>query len=199
MLQELTTWTAALATLAILTFLFAGDNKIFRFAQNVFVGVAAGYGLALAYSAAVRVGWTPLVSKGQWGYLVPMVLGLMLYTRFVRGVSYLSRTPMAFLVGLGASLSMKGIATDFAAQIRATLLPLNTVNNLILVLGTASVLVYFLFTVKRHPVVNGVSTFGKWVLMAAFGAAFGNAVQGRISLFVGTLQFLLRDWLHLIS
>ena len=35
--------------------------------------------------------------------------------------------------------------------------------------------------------------------MLCFGAAFGSAVQGRMSLVISQMQFLLRDWLKLIS
>ena len=35
--------------------------------------------------------------------------------------------------------------------------------------------------------------------MLCFGAAFGSAVQSRLSLVISQMQFLLRDWLHIIS
>jgi hypothetical protein len=31
--------------------------------------------------------------------------------------------------------------------------------------------------------------------MIAFGAMFGNTVMARLSLFIGRMQFLLKDWL----
>ena len=36
-------------------------------------------------------------------------------------------------------------------------------------------------------------------LMVGFGASFGYTVMGRISLLVGRITFLFRDWLGLIS
>ncbi len=45
--------------------------------------------------------------------------------------------------------------------------------------GTLS---YFFFTLKPPPVLTGASNFGKWVIMITFGAAFGNAILGRVSL-----------------
>jgi hypothetical protein len=39
---------------------------------------------------------------------------------------------------------------------------------------------------------------GTWFLMVAFGASFGYTVMARVSLLISRVQFLLRDWLHLI-
>jgi hypothetical protein len=39
---------------------------------------------------------------------------------------------------------------------------------------------------------------GRWAIMIAFGAIFANLVMSRVSLFLGRMQFLLDDWLHLI-
>ena len=36
-------------------------------------------------------------------------------------------------------------------------------------------------------------------LMVAFGASFGYTVMGRVSLLIGRITFLLRDWLHVID
>jgi len=35
--------------------------------------------------------------------------------------------------------------------------------------------------------------------MVSFGASFGYTVMARISLLIGRLDFLLRDWLHIIK
>jgi hypothetical protein len=36
-------------------------------------------------------------------------------------------------------------------------------------------------------------------LMISFGASFGYTVMARISLLIGRLEFLLKDWLHIIK
>jgi hypothetical protein len=76
---------------------------------------------------------------------------------------------------------------------------MGTFNNLVLSLGTAFALVYFFFTFKPSKATEVTGRLGRWVLMLCFGAAFGSAVQGRLSLVISQMQFLLRDWLHIIS
>ena len=39
----------------------------------------------------------------------------------------------------------------------------------------------------------------RYVMMIAFGALFGNAVMGRMSLMIGRVHFLLADWLGLVA
>lgn len=72
-------------------------------------------------------------------------------------------------------------------------------SNIIYVVGTFTALVYFLFTLEKKGVQGKISSMGRWVMMVAFGAAFGNTVMARVSLFLGRMQFLLGDWLHMIK
>ena len=66
-------------------------------------------------------------------------------------------------------------------------------------IGTVTSLVYFLFTLQKKGFQGGVSKVGRVTMMIAFGAAFGNTVMARVSLFLGRMQFLLGNWLKLIS
>ncbi|MCL4424103.1 MAG: hypothetical protein M1299_07890 [Firmicutes bacterium] len=197
MSMSFATWLGALATLAVYSFLYK-PNKIFSFFEHIYVGVGAGYGIVFGYNAIVRQGWEPML-KGKGILIVPMILGVLLFTRFFKSVNWVSRLPLAFLVGLGAALSMKAIESDFLVQIRATMIPWSSLNSILLVLGTVSALAYFFFTFPDNKAVRSTALFGRWFLMAAFGAAFGNAVMGRISLVIGELQFLFKDWIHLIK
>jgi hypothetical protein len=73
------------------------------------------------------------------------------------------------------------------------------VSASMLVLGVIAVLVYFFFSVEHKGVVGSVSRIGILYLMVGFGASFGYTVMGRITLLLGRFQFLLGDWLGLIS
>ncbi|MCH7760940.1 hypothetical protein IIA15_06000, partial [candidate division TA06 bacterium] len=83
-------------------------------------------------------------------------------------------------------------------QVRATFLPLNSINNVLLIIGVLTGLVYFFFS-KEHKGVFGVTAkVGIYFLMVAFGASFGYTVMARISLLIGRMQFLLFEWLPTI-
>lgn len=197
-MDALIVWSGALCTIAIYSFLWQ-ENKGFRVFQNIYVGLAAGYGLVMSWNVIERQVITPVTEKGSFIVIIPTILGLVLFTKLFANIQWMARWPMAFLTGIGAALSMKSIESDFVRQIQATLLPLNSVDNWFMVFGTVLALSYFFFTLKPGRATNTLSKVGRWVLMLTFGAGFGNAVQGRLSLLIARLQFMLGDWLHIID
>lgn len=177
-----------------------GENKIYRLCEHIYIGAAAAHALVVGVQNLRNNAITPLTNNGKFVVLIPMLLGLLLYTRFIPGKTWLSRYPMAFVVGLGTGMIMRGsISSQFIAQIQATILPLNTLGSLVIVFGTTAVLLFFYFSRERTGALKHYTTFGRWVMMVAFGATFGNAVMGEMTLLIGRMQFLFKDWLHLIK
>lgn len=60
---------------------------------------------------------------------------------------------------------------------------------------------YFLMTTRYTKHLGGsvsiIPKVGRWFLMIAFGASFGNASMGFMSFLLGRVLFLVRDWLGL--
>lgn len=201
MSSELGIWLAVLCTVACYSFLYK-ENILYRLAEHLFVGIGAGYAIVMGFNSVRNNAWIPLTEKGDYIQLIPIALGVLLFSRFFKSQKWLSRIPMAFIVGSGIALSARGaITSEFVQQIRATIIPLNSIDNILIVLGTIGVLSYFFFA-KRFAAIPGVNysaKLGRYIMMAAFGAAFGNGVMGRISLLISRLQFLFGDWIALIK
>lgn len=210
-----------LFTLAILSFLFR-DNPIYKFAEHLFIGVAAGYFVGLEWHNVFLPNlWRPLTGTGGAAprliLLIPFIIGLLMYSRFVTRFAWLSRWSLAFMVGAYAGLAVIGAAQgDFVPQVEATMLsvvpragtPLwdatnvsgpSALNNLILVLGTFASLAYFFFSREHKGPLKWAAKTGIIYIMIGFGASFGFTVMARISLAIGRFYFLLRDWLGIIS
>ncbi|HHY17197.1 MAG TPA: hypothetical protein GX524_03905 [Firmicutes bacterium] len=193
------TWIAAIATIGIMSFAFK-DNPLYRLVENVYVGVSAGHALVLGWINIRDQGIEPLTTKGDWQVLIPLVLGVMLYTRYSKKVAWLSRFPLSILVGIGTGLAIRGtIGSQIVSQIKSTILPLNSIENILIVLGTLGVLAYFFFSTEHKGALKQVSTFGRYMMMVSFGAAFGSTVMGRMALFIGRLHFLYANWLGIIK
>ncbi len=194
-------WLGALLTLCIYSFLYR-DNPLYKFAEHVYVGISAGYFVAAeVHNVLLPNLIAPLRSDfGHRFYLlVPGLLGVMVFFAFSRRLNWLLRYPLSFVVGMGAGLTVTAmLSADVMAQVQATALPLNSVNNVLLAGGVLATLVYFFFSAEHKGAVGGVAAAGVWYLMIAFGAAFGYTVMARISLLIGRMQFLLGDWLHLL-
>jgi hypothetical protein len=201
------TWLQAIITILLLSVVFK-DNPAYRFAENTYVGLFAGYQVAVQWFNYIRPSFQlKIMEEGKWWYIVPIIIGLMIYTRYVKSIAWVSRYHICFLLGIGSGYILSTTFKPmFIDQVRATFLPLwgtgdwwVNVSNIIYVVGTFTALVYFLFTLEKKGVQGKISSMGRWVMMVAFGAAFGNTVMARVSLFLGRMQFLLGDWLHMIK
>ncbi|SVE32546.1 uncharacterized protein METZ01_LOCUS485400, partial [marine metagenome] len=68
----------------------------------------------------------------------------------------------------------------------------NIINQLIVLFGVISGLIYFFFSKEQKGVIGKVSKIGICFLMIKFGASFGYAVMGRISLLIGRFEELIQ-------
>jgi hypothetical protein len=222
-MHHLEVWIGSLLTLMIMSFLYR-DNPFYKFAEHLFVGVSAAYWMVIGV-------WTTLLpnmifkihppvarsilpavaeSPRELHYIVPGIFGLLMLTRLIARIGWLSRWALAFVVGTTAGYNfVRYLQSDFMPQIAATLRPVlvfeagkfslgMTISHVVLVVGVLAGLVYFFFSKEHKGVFGGISRVGIWVLLVAFGASFGYTVMARISLLLGRFQFLLRDWLGVI-
>jgi len=211
MTETIGLWLSALFTIGIYSFLYK-ENPLYRFAEHLVIGVSLGYFMVITWTRVLYPRVVEPIANGEpnaWVLFIPVILGLLYITRFFPQIAWLSRYPMAFLMGagmgIGFPLSMKA---SVLRQLEATLIPIYetgmsweiVVGNAVLVLGTLAALIYFFFS-KPHkgPFFGTGSKIGIWVIMIGFGATFGFTVMGRISLLIGRIQFLLGDWLHIID
>lgn len=202
-------WVAALFTLAIYSFLYK-ENPLYRLAEHLVVGISMGYSIVIAYTRVLLPRLIePLAAGENWLLLVPGLLGILYITRFFPKIAWLSRYPIAFVMGtamgVGFPLSMKALVLR---QLEATMLPVYesgmsidlVIGNIILILGTLAALIYFFFSKPHKGWFFGTgSRIGIWVIMVGFGATFGFTVMGRVSLLIGRIQFLLGDWLGVLK
>ncbi|MDE2829608.1 MAG: hypothetical protein OXN20_05790 [Gemmatimonadota bacterium] len=202
------TFIAAGITLSLYSFLYK-DNPLFKFAENLYVGVAAAYTLTQIWYtvllADVVIPFSELgnESMGNLWLIVPTLLGFFMLTQLSSPkFSWLSRIAFAFVVGLGAGLAIpRTIAANLLAQIQPTMGPITAdlagFNLFIILVGVVTVLVYFFYSVEHTGPVGVASKIGIWFLMISFGASFGYTIMARLSLLIGRVGFLLEDWLVL--
>ena len=131
-------------------------------------------------------------------YLIAFVLGVFMLFRLIPKVGWLSRWSLSYVIGMAAGLRLYGyMSSDVLGQIHATMLPLwtgnlgSSINNIILIVGVLTGLFYFFFSVEHKGALKVVSRIGIYFLMIYFGASFGFAVMGRISLLIGRFNDLI--------
>lgn len=188
-------WLAAICTLGLLSFLYK-DNIYFKTVEAVFIGFGAAHALVLGYSQIIDLGFKPLFVKGDLLVLIPVVLGLALYTRYAKRYVWMSRVPIGFLYGLGAAVAIRGtIGSEVVFQIAATVIKPKSFNDWLIIIGVLSTICYFFFSFGKSPALRGAGRVGRWFMMIAFGASFSSTAMGRISILIDRLTFLWGTWL----
>jgi len=199
MSPELQNWLSAFFTLGIFSLVLWGDNKAFRVCEALLVGITAANGIVLSYHNYIRATIvTDIGINGRYTLIIPIVVGLLMYTRLTRRYQWLSRIPSSLWIGVGAGYAFSRGPALTISYVKATLLSLSNVNNIIFVLGVTTVVIYFYFTVSgRSKIHSQISGVGRTFMLISFGAVFATGVMSRVSLLLGRLQFLLYDWLKI--
>ncbi|MFO8144988.1 MAG: hypothetical protein R6T89_04585 [Candidatus Syntrophosphaera sp.] len=202
-------WLGAYFTLSIFSFLYK-DNPFYKLAEQIFVGLSAGYWLIYTiYNILVPNLFNLLFTDfaNNWLLLIPFALGIMMLLRMIPSLQWVSRYPISIMVGTTAAIYMLlSFQADFLSQIAATMInpfqyesAVDVVGTILLIIGTLCGVYFFYFSKKQEGFAKIPSKIGIWFLMISFGASFGYTVMARISLLIGRLDFLLRDWLHIIK
>jgi len=204
--MDAATIIAGVLTLAILTFLY-GDNPVYRMAESLLIGVSIGYVLVITWANTIMdILYHPLVQDGKLALVIPLVFGLLMFGRFHRSTSFLSRYSMAVLIGSGAGVAIPAMLgartlTQLSATIemvRADSL-LEAFSAVVVIVGLLSTLSYFYFSREHSGWMGRSAKIGTYFLMIFFGTTFGYTVMSRMSTFIGRIEFLLSDFLHITN
>lgn len=215
-------WTTfgAFLTLATFSFLYK-DNPFYRFAEHLVVGVSAGYFSIILWHNNLVPNLFQRLADGDWyflwlnssrpEYLIPGILGGLMFTRFSKNYSWISRWPMALYIGISAGLAIPLELTNrVIRQFEAMMIPIHWdpffgvkyldplagYSEIIATVGTIAALIYFFFSKPHTGAFGGIARLGIWVLMIGFGASFGYTVMARISLFIQRIQFFDQQWIQ---
>ena len=197
-------WILVLMTLSILSYLY-GDNPFYKAAEHIFVGISAGYIFALTWWDQI---WPNLFGRlfpkyVEAGfelnliYIVPLILGLFMLLRLVPSLSWLARISIGYIVGMAAGLKIYVFMnSNILKQIQNSGIDFTSsgweiFNHILILFGVISALVYFFFSKEHKGAIGKVSKIGIYFLMIKFGASFGFAVMGRISLLIGRFEELI--------
>ena len=214
-MEMLSIWIAAILTLGIFSFLYK-DNPLYKACEAIFVGVSAAYWAVVYYFDNIyKKFWEVGVTADDPDYFlwVGAILGVLFLTRLFPNFGWISRWPLAFIVGATAGLWMVlYFVTNAMNQIGNTISNIivrdggtgmiawgETFGTFVILIGVLSGLVYFFFSKEHKGAFGATAKVGTWFLMVTFGASFGYTVMSRMSLLIGRVDFLMRDWLHIIQ
>ena len=186
-------------TLCVFSFLIK-DNPFYKFAERLVAGVAAGYWSMLIYWTLFQDKVIHTMQAKQWWYIIPILLGIGMWTRFSKNYSWISRYSIAFYIGISTGVSVPVFMyTAVFKQLSATIIPFNTVTNVLVIAGVLCSLFYFFFSKAHTGAFGVVSRVGIYTLMVGFGAGFGLTVMGRVALLVQRIIYMKDYFLALFG
>ncbi|MBD3170704.1 MAG: hypothetical protein GF307_14595 [candidate division Zixibacteria bacterium] len=186
---------AALLTLFIFSFLYR-DNVFYKFAERLVAGVSAGYWTILLYHTSFTDKViVPIFEQQHYWYIIPSILGIMMWTRFSRKWAWLSRISLAFYIGIATGVALPiAMYASIYRQLQASMVSISLdwagINSALVTIGLLCSLAYFYFSKEHDGWFGGISRVGIYTLMIGFGAGFGLTVMGRISLLIDRVLFL---------
>ena len=182
--------------------LIAGDNFFFKWSTRLVIGFSVIHAQIWGLYWSNRYAIEPIM-KGELIWIIPLVLGLMMYTRLSKKYAWISKYPMGLQLGVGFGVVVVSmIRSQILDQIRMTITditgassPYVLLNGLLVFIGTITVTTFFFFT-KEHTGILGKSAYvGRAFIMASIAVIWAGDYIWAMSMMAGQLQYLIRDFL----
>ncbi len=197
-LELLGLWTGFLTMLMIYSYPLYKENVAFRWAEHTYIAVMLAISLTVNITNVNRIAIQPMIG-GEIHYIIPLILGLAMFALLIAEYRWVSRYPIAILVGAGFGLGMRGVLLpNLLGQVISTITSpaggtaMDWFNFVYIAIGTISSISYFLLTYEHKGVLQHPTRIGRMFFMIGLGAYFGNTVLFRLSMLSGRAQFFLQ-------
>jgi hypothetical protein len=189
----------------VMTYFFFGDWWPHRFAMDVFLALYMAFQSTNMFGRLLKIVVTPITTGSDISYLIPVLVGPLLYTVIWRRWAWLSRWPATILVGVGTGLSMASyIVSDVLVQIVTgwqLSMPLTSFNGWVTFLGLVFTIWYFVYSVPHKgpgptpAILDGLANVGKGFLMCYMAGKYAASIQMRLVSFISIMQHIFGRWL----
>jgi len=178
----------------------------YRIAEDLTIGVMGGYVMATITTNTINNYITPLM-KGEIINIIPIILGVLMWTQLSSDYRWMARTPLALITGIGAAIAMKGaVYGNILAPIGAIATPpagdtMVFINHTIAAIATITSVMYFFFTIKSTGALGGVNYIGRLLMMVGFGSIAGSSVLSNATFLYDRAQWFINTeyaWIPLV-
>jgi hypothetical protein len=191
-------WVGWFLMLMVYSYPLYKENPAFRTAEHMFIGVMLAVNIITHFTNIMRMCITPL-TQGNILMIVPLILGLMIFAMLIPEYRWLSRYPIALMVGAGFGLGIRGtIKPNLQDAIIDTITApsggalIDWFNYLWVAVGLVCSIMYFMLTFEHTGPLKAPTRLGRLFLMIALGGYFGNTVLFRFTMLTGRAQFFLQ-------
>ena len=166
-------------------------NDGYRIAEDLTVGVMAGYVFNIGVQNVNRMNIQPLLN-GDYSQLITIGLGLLLWAQLVPGIRQFSRYSMAVISGVGTGIALTGtLYGQILGPLKGLVTPptggmMGALNHALFGIAAAGAVIFFLYTIKP------TSFSGAWKPVSTLGILFVYVALGTIggSMLVSNATFI---------
>lgn len=160
------------------------DNPWFRFTEHTVIATVLAHSLVSGVDSLQKTGIKSLMA-GDWSLLIPMLLGMIVFARLIKGGAWITNLVIAITIGVGTGLFIRGYMTSsIMGQITPSLSwaltkydPLNWANGFITAVFALFTVMAFTFTREHTGIFGASAKVGRILIMLAMGinaASLGN-------------------------
>ena len=199
---DITIWIGALWVIFVYSFIIR-DNPLFKFCEATMIGTTAGVFTVIAFDNIKKLALLPLIEKQAYINMIPLIIGILMFAQVSRRHIYLSRLPIAIMLGGGIGVAMsRTITSNIVKQLSVIMVklpktPYEILNIIILIVGLLGTLLVFTYTRERKGPFGWVTKIGEYLMMAAMGSTFGLLITMRVTYVITRLQIIVFDLLGL--
>lgn len=203
-------------TVAIFSYALA-DNVLFRMASSIFVGVATGFAVIVAWNNVIY----PQLILSLFGQprstlnitIIPLILSGLMLLKISPRLSRFGNPAMAYLVGVGMATAIGGAVTGtIFPQVSASInlfswdvssgsvgvMWLRFVEGGIVLVGTIATLVYFQYSMHQQPgqaprrleVIEWIAWVGQIFIAITMGVLFSGVFSAALVALIERIHFL---------
>jgi len=174
------------------------QNIFYAFAEHTVVGIAAGYASVVGITNLHKLAVQPMLRGTDYVLIIPIILGILLFTRYTSRFYWISSYGMAFIVGAGTGIAMRTIMeAQVLRQITATI-PLlarpgamDLFNGIIIIVTMATTVTYFIYTREHRGALGHSARVGRVAIMIVLGNLYGSAISTRVGHVAAQMVVLL--------
>lgn len=172
------------------------DNVFFRFGQAAVMGASIAHYTFMNFQSVHNNAIKPILG-GNVLFIIPVVLGLLMYSRLSSDLAWLAKYPTSVLVGVGTGVMIAGsLRGQIIDQVKQTILDAFTgLNGILILIGVVTAFSFFIFT-KEHTGALGTSVkIGRVFLMISLGANFSGELVWYLTQMIGRLMYILNEFI----
>jgi len=199
---DILVWIGAILTIGIIS-QFWKMNAWAKTGFYTIMSIELGNLTMNSFKNISDIGISPLLT-GDFLLLIPLIIGALGFSKYVPGITWLTRFPSSWMIGIGLGITMlAGIKTDIVGQLLAAIPVisgnlLTVFNGIVTLVAIMTVLTYFIFTrVKRSPIESILAKIGRYFLMVCLSLSLTGYSMSATTTWLGLVQFWLKTWLQI--